>query len=320
MRQLFSLKTALALALGLVASSAALAANVRLATQPWLGYGQWYVAQDQDIFKKNDLNVNIINFTEDKDRAAAMISGHVDMADMGTQNALALLSKKIPVKIVMIEDESMTADAILADKSIATIADMKGQSIGFEQGSTSDILLRNAVAAAGLKWSDIKPNPMGADVVGTALAANRLKIGVSYEPYLTMALKQNKNLHMIYSGAKAPGLISDVLVVRDDFIKSNPDAVKAMVKSWAEAVAYYNANTDVARAIISKAVGSSPDDLQTAFDGIKYYDGKENAEQLDGAYRSDIFPMALKASTEAGLVDAPVAASEAIDSSFVKGL
>lgn len=293
--------------------------SIALATQPWLGYGQWYVAKDQNIFAKNGIkSVKITNFTADKDVNAALASGHVDVADVGSQTALQLIAAGLPVKIIMLEDESMTADGILANKDITSIKDLKGKRIGYEPGATSDILLHSAIKSAGLTWTDFTPAPMDADVVGAALIAGRLDIGVSYEPYISAALKQNPNLYMIYSGKSVPGLISDVLVAREDVIKNKPKALKALVKSWADSVKYYQSNPAAAQAIIAKGIGATPEELKTAFDGLHYYSGEENRTDLDGEYKDKIFPLTLKAATTAGIVQGKVTADEAIDAQFVK--
>ncbi|KGD73015.1 ABC transporter substrate-binding protein [Tatumella morbirosei] len=292
--------------------------EVKMGIEPWLGYGQWYVAAGQNIFEKQGLKkVNIINFTEDKDINAALASGQIDVANIATHTAMGMISAGLPVKIVMMLDQSNTADAMLAGKGVAGIKDLKGKQVAYEEGSTSDILLRSALAAAGLKYSDIKPVPMPAASAGDSIIAGRVPVAVTYEPYLTVARKGNPDLKVIYSGASDPGLISDVLVVRDDYIKAHPQEIKALIKSWGEALDYYNAHTSEGRAVISKAVGASPDDLKTAFDGIHYYSLADNKKILSHDFTTTTFPHILKAATEAGIVSAPVTPAQSIDASFV---
>ena len=84
-----------------------------------------------------------------------------------------------------------------------------------------------------------------------------MPVAVTYEPYLTVAMAQNKDVKLLFTAGEDPGLISDVLVVRDDVIKSRPGQVLALIKSWDAALKAYNADTPEGRAIIAKAVGSS---------------------------------------------------------------
>src|SRR5262249_51485268 len=83
----------------------------RIGTLPWIGYGQWEVARQRGLFAKNGLaKVEFVTFTEDKDLNAALASGKVDAADLPTHGAMALVSQGVPIKAVMLEDFSLTAD------------------------------------------------------------------------------------------------------------------------------------------------------------------------------------------------------------------
>ncbi|MBJ9999668.1 ABC transporter substrate-binding protein [Erwinia sp. S38] len=291
---------------------------VKMGVEPWLGYGQWHVAADQKLFEKQGLKkVDVINFAEDKDINAALASGQIDAANIATHTAIGMISAGLPIKIVMVLDQSNTADAMLVTKDIATLQDLKGKQVAYEEGTTSDILLRSALASAGLKFSDIKPVPMPAASAGSSIIAGRVPVAVTYEPYLTVAMKGDPTLKMLYSGSSDPGLISDVLVVHDDFIKKHPEAISALIKTWNSSLDYYNAHTTEARAIISKAVGATPEDLHTAFDGVKYFSLADNKKLLSHDFSEKTFPHLLKAATDAGIVSQPVTPQQTIDASFV---
>ena len=45
---------------------------------------------------------------------------------------------------------------------------------------------------------------------GAAAIAGRVDAAVTYEPYLTVALKQGKGFHLIYTAGQRPGIISDL--------------------------------------------------------------------------------------------------------------
>ncbi len=99
--------------------------------------------------------------------------------------------------------------------------------------------------------------------------------------------------------SKDPGLVSDVLVVREEVLKQKPGQVLAMIKAWDMALADYKANTEEDRTIISKAVGASPDDLKTAFDGVQYYSSAEAAKAFAGDFKTKTFADVLKAAKTA---------------------
>ncbi|MFB9913835.1 ABC transporter substrate-binding protein [Rhizobium paknamense] len=290
----------------------------KIGIEPWLGYGQWHVAASKDFYKKNGLeDVQIVNFSEDKDINAALASGQLDAANIATHTAMGMVAAGLPVKIVSLLDFSLKADAILAGADIKSVTDLKGKSIAFEEGTTSDILLNYALSSNGMTINDIERVPMPAADAGTALIAGRVPVAVTYEPYISAALGQDKNVKLLFEAGKNPGLVSDVLVVREEVLKSKPGQVLAMIKAWDAALKDYKANTEEDRAIIAKAVGASPDDLKTAFDGVQYYSSAEAAKAFAGDFTAKTFPDVLKAAKEAGLVSKDVTAAAIIDPSFV---
>ena len=294
------------------------AGSFKLGIEPWLGYGQWHVAAAKDLFKKQNLeDVQIVNFTEDKDINAALASGQLDAANIATHTAMAMVAAGLPVKIVSLLDFSLSADAILAGGDIKSVEDLKGKNIAFEEGTTSDILLNYALASHGLTIDDITRVPMPAADAGSALIAGRVPVAVTYEPYISAARAQDKNIKMLFEAGKDPGLVSDVFVVREEVLKSKPGQVLAMLKAWDAALADYKANTAEDRTIIAKAVGASPEDLATAFDGVQYYSTAEAAKAFAGDFTSRTFGDVLKAAKQAGILTADVSAEKIIDPSFV---
>ena len=157
--------------------------------------------------------------------------------------------------MVLLEDVSLEADAILSGKDVKSIKQLKGQKVAYEEGTTSDILLAYALSQNGMSKDDIKPVPIPASDAGTAFLAGRVPIAVTYEPYLTTALQKDKNAKLLYTAGENPGLIGDVFAVSEDTIKNKPGQVAALIKSWSEAVQFYNDHPKEAQAIITKAVG-----------------------------------------------------------------
>jgi NitT/TauT family transport system substrate-binding protein len=298
-------------------STAKSATTVRIGTQPWIGYGPWWIAQEKGLFTKYGLNVELVDFVEDKEVNAAFASGDMNAANLATHTAIKLYSSGVDLKVVLLEDVSTSADAILADKSITSIADLKGKSVAYEEGTTSDLLLNYALTQNGMTLADITPVPMPASDAGAALLAGNVPAAVTYEPYISEVVKQSGSLSVIYKAGERPGLISDVLVVNSKWAAANPDTVSKLLKVWDEALAYYNENPADAQAIIAKAVGSEPADLVTAFDGVKFYSAAENKKALTGEFTTTIQDVASVSKT-IGLFDTLPDLSKLIDASYLK--
>ncbi len=293
-------------------------ARVRIGTQPWIGYGPWWIAQEQGIFAKHGIEAELVDFVTDTEVNAAFASGNMDVANVATHTALKLFANGVDLRVVLVEDASYEADAILAPSAIVSIAELAGRTVAFEEGSTSDLLLNYALAEAGMSLADIVKAPMPAADAGAALIAGQVDVAVTYEPYISEAINQNPDIQKLYTGAADPGLISDVLIASTRFSQENPETLRKLMMVWDEAVAFLRENPEQGRAIISAAVGSTAEELATAFDGVVFYDLAENAAGLaaGGDFRA-VMEDVQAVSIAIGLIDAPVDLDALIDASFL---
>ena len=291
----------------------------RMGTSPWLGFGPWNVAQEQGIFRRHHVDVTIRSFVGAPERDTALAEGRLDAANIPTHTALALIGKGVPIKAVLLLDDSREADAILAGPQVRSVRALRGKRVAFEPESTSDILLRHALAAAGMSLRDIRPLLMSAAHAGTALAAGRVDAAVTYEPYIAATFQRNPRLRQIYSAGADPGLISDVLAVRESVIRKRPGQVAALIRAWDDAMRFYKARTARAQAIITRAVGARPGELETSFAGVKLYTVDDNLRALSpqGAFSSTLSDVQA-AAVDAGLVSARVRAAALFTTRFLR--
>jgi NitT/TauT family transport system substrate-binding protein len=202
---------------------------------------------------------------------------------------------------------------------VRSVRALRGKRVAFEPESTSDILLRHALAAAGMSLRDIRPISMAAAHAGTALAAGRVDAAVTYEPYIASTFQRNPRLRQIYSASADPGLISDVLAVRESVIRNRPGQVAAVIRAWDDAMRFYKAHTARAQAIITRTVGARPGELETSFAGVKLYTVDDNLRALSpqGAFSSTLSDVQA-AAVDAGLVSARVRAAALFTTRFLR--
>ncbi len=275
---------------------------IRMGTQPWIGYGPWWIAADQGFFEAQGLDVTFIDFVTDSEVNAAFAANQMDVANIATHTAMKLFANGVDLQVVLLEDASYAADAILAGAGVSDVAGLAGLSVAYEEGATSDLLLQAALNANGMSLADINPVPMPASDAGAALIAGQVDAAVTYEPYISAALAQDPALALIYSGADNPGLISDVLAVNTPFAEANKEAMRSLMVAWNQAVDYLRANPDEGRTIIAEAVGSSSEELATAFEGVVFYDLSENIDML-GEGQVQTFNMIAEGARMMGLIE-----------------
>jgi len=292
--------------------------TVGIGTQPWLGYGPWYIAEENGYFEDEGVDVELTSFMNDADMTAAFASGRIQMANSASHSVLQFIEQGLDVTIVLLLDASEQADAILTDGTITSVADLAGQSVAFEEGSVSNLLLGYALQQEGMSLDDITPVPMDPAEAATALLGGSVHVAVTYEPYISEARATSNSFEAIYYAAEKEGLISDVLVVDNDFLAAHPGAVQKVVDAWGPAIDYYESEPDAARAIIADSVGSDVESLDTAFDGVKFFSLEQNATELGGDYLTSVLPSVQDISAQIGLVEGGLDLDSIVDSSFVE--
>ena len=296
------------------------AGTFKMGTEPWLGYGPWWIAKAKDTFGANGVTATVTSFDTDDQINAALVSGQIDGANIATHTALRLISSGTPITIVLLLDQSNSADAMIAGPGIASITDLKGKKVAYEEGTTSDILLRYALSQNQMTITDVVKVPTPAAQAGLALAAKKVDAAVTYEPYLTSVMGQDPTIKEIYKAEALPGLIGDVFVVRNDYLAAHPGQVYGLLKAWGGAVDYYRSNTADAQGIIEKAIGANPGDLKTAFDGVQLYSLSEAKGLMTGGGYLKTLAMVKQIATDAGIITSPVDATKVMDTSFISAL
>ncbi|MCW5624688.1 MAG: ABC transporter substrate-binding protein [Burkholderiales bacterium] len=246
------------------------AGPVKIATVIWIGYSPFYVAEQLDLFKKSGHKVSLQMFNDPALIPPAVTGGSVDGGMITYDQVISSVSKGSTMKVVMPIDYSNGGDAIVTTMDIKSIKDFKGQKIAFNPLSPSDFLLSYALQTNGLSEKDIKPINMSPEGVPAALASGSLKIGVTYQPSVNevVSMGDGKKYKVIYSTKDAPGLITDVLVFKSEYIKKNPDAVKALIQGYIDGLDYMRKNPDEAAKLVGKVMGISGDEVKEQWEDV----------------------------------------------------
>ena len=264
--------------LPLVPAQPARADTVKIAHSTWVGYGPLYIARDKGFFKQNGVDVELIVMEDPKERFPTLMADKIQMIASTVDTALLYMKRPTDYQYVVAIDDSDGGDGIVALKDITTIADLKGKRVAVDDGSVSDFYLNVLLTKAGLKESDLKTINMTAADAGGAFVAKRVDAAVTWEPWLSKG-KSAPFGHLLVDSSTSPGLITDVVIVKTDWAKAHSKEVAAIVKSWNEAVAYYEAHPDESIDIMAKGVGGwlkDPKEFKATLGGIKFYDAAAN--------------------------------------------
>jgi len=146
-------------------------AEIKVGVSDWPGWVAWYVAQEKGFFKKHGADVQLVWFPNYTDSIQALSAGRLDANSQALSDSLAPFAKNLPLKVVLVNDNSAGNDAILAKPAIKSIKDLKGKTVALEQYTLSHFLMLQALAKNGMKASDVRIVNMGAGDGGCGLQA-----------------------------------------------------------------------------------------------------------------------------------------------------
>jgi NitT/TauT family transport system substrate-binding protein len=297
------------------------AAPINLAFSTWNGYIGLVIGVEEGFFEQAGVEVKYTVIEDPVQRFNAFKAGRLNAIATTVDTFSRTYAKGIPSVQVLGLDASVGGDGIVANKDIATPAQLKGQEVAVSEGSTSQWLLAYVLDKAGLSLDDVKQVDLTSADAGAAFAAGRVPVAVTWEPWLSRA-EENPDGQVLVSTEKYPDIITDQVAFSPDFVKEHPDSVRAFIKGYAMAVDFLRTNEDDALADVTEYLGQEPDDIKAVMETVpiwsideskKYYGTADNPGPI-----YDIFTESAEFWKNIGEIDTVPDPKEAIDPSFLQ--
>jgi len=252
-------------------------ATVRLGFSAWPGWFPWQVAQEEGLFAKNGVTVDLKYFESYTDSLTALSTGNLDANSQTLNDTLSSVSGGSKQTVVLVNDNSTGNDQIIARPGINSIADLKGKKVAAEQGTVDHYLLLLALKKAGLTEKDIQFTPLVTDAAAAAFVAGKIDAVGVFAPFTTTALGLAGS-KAIATSKDFPGAIPDHLVFGAAFVKAHPTEIQALVQTWFDTLAWIKANPDKAIDIMAKRGGVSAADYKTYDAGTTIFTRQQNLD------------------------------------------
>jgi len=283
--KLFTKQALLVLLLALFLAGTAQAEALKLAHSTWVGYGPFYIAREKGFFKDEGVEIELSVMENTPLKMGALMAGRIDIVASTADEFPTYMRNGRPLRYILAVDNSNGGDGVVANKAIATVADLKGRTVAFEEGSVSQFFINALLRRAGLTQKDIKMVNMTATDAGVAFTANRVDAAVTWEPHLSQGAATEHG-KVLVSSAQTPGLIVDVIAVLDTTAQEKRKELQAFVRAWQRALDYLASNPDEAYQIMARGVGGwleDPQEFKGAVTGIEYLDIARNREMFGTA-------------------------------------
>jgi sulfonate transport system substrate-binding protein len=214
----------------------------------WATQGQLaQILEHTNALQLNGLKGDFKSFIYGAPLSEAALAGQLDVAFIGDQPAVNLLSRSSDWKLVARLMDFRVAIVIPMNSPIKSIADLKGKTLGIPFGASTHRVALQMLAEAGLdpskdlKIVNIDINEQS-DIVNAGGGKAWPKVDAFASWDHSIALYESKGLAKILKSGTALGVVA----MSQKFIDANPDAAVGFVTAFKLAYYYYTNNQDQA--------------------------------------------------------------------------
>jgi ABC-type nitrate/sulfonate/bicarbonate transport system substrate-binding protein len=179
-------------------------------------------------------------------RAQAFEAGAIDLAAGGAIGVIFAAAEGVTAKIIasICRESSRgfsTSFYAKSDSTIKSVADLKGKIVGINGFSTSGHLwLKAALEKNGLSDTDVTITPVPFSAMQEALAAGKIDLGMFPQPFAAL-LEKDAKVRKIFDAKYGLPFDEelDVIIGKDEFLKKNAGAIRAMLEDLKAAMHFY---------------------------------------------------------------------------------
>ena len=254
-----------------------------------------WVAQEEGLFKKHGLDIELIHIASTSKAIQSMVSGEIQFTTADALNSIQAVSAGADV-VMVCEGVNRFVFSIMARADLKRVADLKGKKIGITRlGSSTHTAVLYVVNKAGLGANDYTLLQLGEvpNILTTLLAA-QIDAGALSPPTNSRAKKAG--LHeLVNLGVDGPEYPSTVIASTRAYVKANPDNTRRMVRALGEGLNVFKTNRQIGIRAIQKYSRLNDADIledtygqfRDAFDSIPYVSKAGIASLLASAGEKD---------------------------------
>jgi NitT/TauT family transport system substrate-binding protein len=221
-----------------------------------------FMAQQEGLFKKNGIHVELIHIPSSSRGIQAILAGEIAFSFMDGVNA-AQANLKGANLVLVAGATNRQVFSLIGKPEYKRIADLKGKKIGITRvGSSTHTSALFALASAGLRTNDYQLLPLlEVPNIYTALAAGQIDAGIMSPPTNARA-KRAGFVELMNIAKEGPEFVSVAVGTSRSYIKSNEENVRRVVRAYAEGVQIFKNNKPAAIRMIQKQLKVTDPEIQ----------------------------------------------------------
>ncbi|HSW58377.1 MAG TPA: ABC transporter substrate-binding protein [Dehalococcoidales bacterium] len=222
-----------------------------------------YAAQQDGVFEKNNLRVEIVPFASVLERNNAFLAGQLDGFVDSIYEAINMNKEVLNCKVAGHNLMPGMFKIVAAPKSgITQPAHLKGAKIATSTGTIMDYALDKLLASQGISSNDVTyVNVPRMPLRLTMLESGDVTAAILTPPLSEQAIASGNRLILDDSTLLLAG---PALIFNLNTVNNQPQAIRNFVKSWNEEVALINAGTEKYRTLLVKTA-QVPEGLASSY-------------------------------------------------------
>jgi taurine transport system substrate-binding protein len=278
------------LALGLAAS--ALFAGQALAEKIIIGHfgnptPMQLLSTTDELASATGWEIEWRKFDAGTDVIAAMASGDVVLSELGSSPVAIGTSSGLDIQLIAYSDVIGKAESLIArnDSGIASVADLKGKTVGVPIGSTAHYSLMGALQHEGLSETDVNIVGMKPDDIAAAWGQGTIDAAWIWQPVQSEILKTGTLIVGADETAEWGFPTYDGWVVNKAFGEANADKIVAFLKAvdkvngmYLADPAAWTADSEPVKALAA-ATGADPAQVPGILEGFTFLPMSEQTSE-----------------------------------------
>ncbi|MDJ0594863.1 MAG: ABC transporter substrate-binding protein [Pleurocapsa sp. MO_226.B13] len=258
----------------------------------WAGWWPWAIAEQEGLFAKNNVNVQMKWFDGYLESMEAFAAGQLDGNCQTLNDTISFAADAVNGEVaILVNDNSAGNDKIIVTEDINTIEDLRGKKVAVEEGVVNDFLLTLALESKGMSREDVQIVPLETGAAAAAFAAGQVDAVGAFPPFWLTAL-QREGAKELISSEEFPGAIPDLLVVSQKLIDEQPEVAQGLVNTWFDILDFMEQNPERADAIMADRANVTVEELQLFKEGTKMFTLEDNLEAFSDGDNMKHMPFA----------------------------
>lgn len=225
---------------------------ITIGLTPYEYSGLIYIAQDQDFFAVNGLNVTILDYNTTLQAIDGLLNDEADMALTSEYAIVGKAFKKENISIIGSIDEYQSVYLVgRKDKGIENVTDLKGKKIGLTLGTIGEFYLGRFLTLHGVSMQDVTLVDMPPSEYVQALTNGSVDALIVVNTFIDQIQERLANNTVLWSAQSSQNGYY-VIACRNDWAVSHRDQINRLLKSLSQSEDYVISHPAEAKAIVQK--------------------------------------------------------------------